>query len=462
MKGVHHLSDQERFPSLTESGRKMLNRLREHEHAPNYNYACGDQLSIEGLERVRAYDRELNSSRKGWGKDEVPDWVLNFAERCLIDVPYYRRVGGSAADFLNLPTCSRKNLESEQWAFVPDTQSLDDMLIYYTSGTTGNSFYVLSHPDVSSMYLPALEFALSKVGIKIEGGPDRVFAINVCAQTSTLTYATVSSYFDGAGYAKINLNPNEWKTGEDVVKFIDDLQPEIFTGDPLAFIALTKLSLQTKPKALVSSAMTLMPALKLELEKHFACPVIDVYSMNESRFIAACYETKKYEIIPHDLFVEILDEAGNSCASGVRGEITLTCARNPFLPLLRYRTGDFATLNFDSHTPTLLDFEGRQPTTFINMEGKMINNIDVTHALQPFPIGQFSLHQYEDQSLIFKMRGGELNLAEIETALLKLFGDHQQLIIEALNEADTRNGKIIQYSSDINGSGLSNTEIAFQ
>ncbi len=461
MKGVHHLSDPERFPALSETGRKMLNRLREHQNAPHYNYACGDQLSIEGLDRVRNYGIELNNTRIPWYQGETPDWVLNFAERCLIDVPFYRRNGGRVDGFVNLPTCSRKDLENEQWSFVPDSQTLDEMLVYYTSGTTGNSFYVLSHPEVSSMYLPALEFALSKVGVKIEGGADRVFAINICAQTSTLTYATVSTYFGGAGYAKINLNPNDWKADDDAAKFINDLQPEIFTGDPIAFIALTKFDLQIKPKALVSSAMTLMPALKQVLEKHFDCPVLDVYSMNESRFIAASCDTENFEITPHDLFVEILDERGNPCAAGVRGEITLTCNRNPFLPLLRYRTGDFAALKFDNNTPTLFGFEGRQPTTFINPEGKIINNIDVTFVLQAFPIGQFSLHQFEDKSLIFKMRGSDIDEKEIEVSLKKLFGENQQLMIEDLREDDTRNGKILQYSSDITDLDLNNSEMAF-
>jgi phenylacetate-CoA ligase len=335
------------------------------------------------------------------------------------------------------------------------------MLVYYTSGTTGKSFYVLSHPEVSSMYLPALEFALTRVGVKIDGGPERVFAINVCAQSSTLTYATVSTYFGGAGYVKINLNPNEWKDAQDAVKFINDLQPEIYTGDPIAFLALAKLDVKVKPKALVSSAITLMPALKADFEGHFGCPVIDVYSMNESRFIAASFDAKNYEIIPHDLYVEILDSEGNPCAPSSRGEVTLTCARNPFLPLLRYRTGDFAALNFDSEYPALIDFEGRQPIVFINTKDKLINNIDITNSLEPFPIGQFSLHQNEDKSLVFKMRGGDIDEGEISNVLLNLFGETQQLTIEPLGDDETSNGKILPYTSDLENLGF-NSEIAFQ
>src|SRR5262249_29683526 len=126
----------------------------------------------------------------------------------------------------------------------------------------GKEFNILSHPEVSSKYLVKLRYALARAGVELDGGAGRVFAINVCAQSSTLTYATLSSYLNEAGYVKINLNPKEWRSEDDIVKFIDDCQPEIFMGDPISFIALARLPLQTKPKALVSSAMTLMPALK--------------------------------------------------------------------------------------------------------------------------------------------------------------------------------------------------------
>jgi phenylacetate-CoA ligase len=460
MKGVRFLNEAERYPLLTDDGRKLLKWMQEHPNAPKYNYQCGDQLTGEMLERVRAYEDQLRSSKNSWASGETPDWVLNFAERCLLDVPFYRRRGGRAEDFSSLPACRRKDLENEQWAFVPDSQSLDDLIMYYTSGTTGKPFYILSHPEVSSKYLVKLRSALEKVGVRLEGGTGRVSIITPCAQSSSLTYATVSSFLGEAGFVKINLNPSEWRNSDDAAKFIDDCNTEIFSGDPLSFLALAKLPLQTRPKALVSSAMTLMPALKRELEERYQCPVVDAYSMNESRFIAAKIE-HDYDIIAPDLFVEILDEEGNPLPAGVRGEITLTCNRNPFLPLLRYRTGDYAALSFEGGSPRLREFEGRQPVLFINAQGQAINNIEVTYALEPFPLSQFSLHQNRDQSLLLKLRGNSVDEKRIEAALKKLFGAAQVLTIADLLEAETRNGKVLQYTSDITDLKISEVEMAF-
>ena len=460
MSRSQSLTDEERFPLLTEKGRRMLERLREHPNAPRYNHRCGDLLTREALERVHDYESELRTAERGWRPGDVPAWVKEFAATCLADVPFYRRRGGTPDDFFALPTCGREDLAHEPWSFVPDSQPLGEMVVYDTSGTSSRPIYIMSHPEVSSMYLPSLRAALGYCGVTLEGGSDRVSIVTVCAQSQTFTYATLSSYLDGAGYVKVNLNPKDWRDPDDRALFLDSCEPEIYTGDPISFLALAKLPLKTRPKALVSSAMTLLAGLKRDLEDHFQCPVLDVYSMSESRFIAVS-SGREYRIIPHDLFVEALDPEGNSCPPGARGEIVLTGGRNPFLPLLRYRTGDHAALEFRGLLPVLVDFEGRRPTVFMNTRGRIINNIDVTHALKPFPIGQFSLHQNADLSLVFRMREGRADEAEVRAALLDLFGPEQAVEIGELTEDLLSAGKVLQYTSDIDEMSFERSELQF-
>jgi len=71
--------------------------------------------------------------------------------------------------------------------------------------------------------------------------------------------------------------------------------------------------------------------------------VLEVYALTEAGIIAVKSD-RGHAILPHDLYVEVLDDDGVPCPEGVRGEVTLTGGRNPFLPLLRFRTGDFASL----------------------------------------------------------------------------------------------------------------------
>src|SRR5260370_1170624 len=139
---------------------------------------------------------------------------------------------------------------------------------------------------------------------------------------------------------------------------------------------LMQIPLRVRPKALISSAMTLLPGLQQQLEAHFGCPVLDIYSLCECRFIAARLPTSHqnnfddaFEIIPHDIFVEVLDEQGRLCAPGERGEITLTAGRNPFQAMLRYRTDDFAAMQRIHGGALPVPFKAIEPTGFIRTEG---------------------------------------------------------------------------------------------
>jgi phenylacetate-CoA ligase len=455
------LPDDQRFPLLGESGRRLLERLWEHPAAPRYNFRCGDQLTGAGLARVRAYEQELNAAEPRWAHGGPPAWAGDYAAWCLREVPFYRKRGGPADDFMALPTCDRADLSREPWSFVPDGQALDEMIVYDSTGTTGSPLYVPSHAEVSAKYLPALRAALARQGVALEGGPDRVAIMTVCAQDYTLTYATVSAFLGEAAYVKINLNPNDWRDAEDRVRFIDDCQPEIFSSDPLAFAALARLPIAARPKALVSSAMTLLPGMRRQLEAHFDCPVIDVYSLCESRFIAARRQDA-FEVIPHDIFVEILDAEGRLCQPGERGEITLTGGRNPFQAMLRYRTDDYAAMEWRDGRPLLVQFEGRQPTVLVDRQGRLVNNINVTHALKGFALAQFSLHQFADGSLRLRMRGEMAEAAGVRKALLGLFGQGQELAIESLTDAEARGGKVIQYTNDLAAASLAQGDFSFR
>ena len=435
----------------------MLERLREHPHAPRWSFPCGDRLTKAFCEKVAAFETGLRQgpAGSGWtGAGTVPDWLAPFVERCLRDVPFYRRTIGSSSRFDEIPTCGRGDLGREPWAFVPDNQPLDELLAYYTSGTTGNAVSILSHPVTAGSYLAALRVILGRADIEFGADSARVAIAQICAQSATFTHATIMSYLAGAGYVKVNLNPHEWRNLADPVRFLDEIAPEILTGDPVAFMALSSLPVTLRPKALVSSAMTLMPGLRLHLERHFGCPVFDLYSLNESRFIAVAGRAG-HQVLPHDVFIEILDHQGRPCSPGVRGEIVLSCPRNPFLPLLRYRTGDFAALDWIDGTPVLQGLEGRAPTVFLTGSGEVVNSIDVTRVLRDLPMAQFTLAQNAGGGLVFEYRGSETLEPAIRVALEETFGEDIDMKIDILPDSALANGKAVTYTSAVPAEQLS-------
>jgi phenylacetate-CoA ligase len=438
------LTDEERHPLIAPEGRRTLGWLLQHPRAPLWNHRCGDRLTREGLRRVRAFARSLAAPRLPCAPGTAPAWAERLARRCLAKVPFYRRRGGDPRRFAELPACSRADLAREPWAFVPDGQPLEDLIVYSTSGTTGHPLEVLSHPVVSSLYLPLLGAALATRGVPLESGPGRLAIALVCAQRATYTYASVSAYLGGAGFCKVNLDPAAWRDEADRAAFLDDTAPAIVSGDPVSLAALAALPLAHRPRAIVSTATALADGLRAALETRFGCPVLDLYSMNECRLIAVA-APGGHAVLAHDVHVEVLRPDGSPCAPGERGEVTLSSGRNPFLHLLRYRTGDHAALDVHGPRPLLLGLEGRRPVRFVGADGRAVNSVDVSVALRPFALARFTLHQGADRALALATAGAGPGEAVLRGALRVLFGE----LPLAIGRIDDAAAKVTQYTSDL-------------
>jgi phenylacetate-CoA ligase len=156
----------------------------------------------------------------------------------------------------------------------------------------------------------------------------------------------------------------------------------------------------------------------------------------------------EFSLLQHRLYVEIVDPWGRPCAPGERGEIVVTGGFNRYVPMLRYRTGDYASMEFRNRTPILKGLEGRSPVVFQGQQGQRINNIDVTLALWPLSIPQFRLHQNADRSLKLSHRG-MADPQAVREIIEKLFGAGQVLEIERIADDAVPAGKLMQYTTDL-------------
>lgn len=421
----------------------LLHRLTEHEAAPRFNYRCGDMLDEAGLAAVRAFETRLHTEPVGYGHRQPPEWVHELAWRATRTVPHYREFGSYGGEFEALPLFGREVLAVRPESLVPDDVPLDPMIVYYTSGTTESSVLIPSHPSVSSMVLPLLRRALETRGVALQGGPNRVALCLVGDRHQTLTYACLSSYLGGAGFVKVNLNPGDWNQPADRVAYLEAMDPEVYTGDPVSFLHLAELGLKTRPKALVSSALALSLAVREQLEGHFGCPVLDIYSLSEARFLTVA-TPRGHRLLAPDVYLEIVDEQGSPVEPGRRGEIVVTTGRNPYQPLLRYRTGDFGCLEWVGSQPFLVGLEGREPVLFNHRDGGQVNNIDVTAAWQDLALTQFHLHQSADGQLKLVYRG-QVAEPELRSRLSQALGDWP-MVFERLEGPMT--GKLVRYSRE--------------
>ena len=443
-------TDAERFPHLSEAGATLLKFMREHPNAPRYRNHSGHRLLEADLAELRAHADEVAQCNVDPRADLNRAWQVDFVQRALRHVPYYRRYGSMPTQLAHLATIDRGTLARDVAAFVPDDLPLDRLINFRTTGLTGQPLLIASHPLVAARYLAFHQRALRRFGIELQSGPGTVGVVLVGWQQRCFTYVSVTPLLGDCGLAKINLHQDDWRDSADQGQYLDALVPEIITGDPLSLGVLLELPFNHRPRALMSTSMSLTDGLRLALEARFQCPVLDLYSLNEVGPVA-CFDPRlgAHVLLQHRLVVEIVDADGEPLGGGERGEVTLTGGFNFCMPLLRYRTGDHAALEQRDGEWVLVGLSGRAPVRFRRDDGIYLNNIDVTHALKPHTMAQYSLVQRADASFDFSVYGPMLaDMAGIETALKDVLGENCVLRTRHVREVCD---KVVQYRSDFPG-----------
>ncbi|HMW05711.1 MAG TPA: hypothetical protein PK079_05905 [Leptospiraceae bacterium] len=403
-----------RLPLIQEENLPLLYKLKEHEHAPNWNYTCGDRLTKEDVIQINHFAERLRRERDKIQKDvpeEVLSWILDLKEFVLIFKENIKNLD-IKKDFEKIRCMSREDIAKGLENIIPTNVSLDRLIVNSTSGTTGHPIITPNHPVAIGAYTPLLLYALEKHKVKPVFTKDNVGCMLVCAQKETAVYSTIVPMLNGTGFAKINLDESSWKTKESCQAYIEEFSPEILTGDPFSFAELINIQFNNyNPKAIVSTSMEMSPSLRKKLEDRFKVPVIDYYSLNETGPIAySCpIHSEEFHILPTDIFIEITDLNGNRLSEDTSGDITITGGRNPYIPLLRYKTGDRAKIKWNQcecgeSTPRLYDLETRKQVLFYNKDHVRINPIDITRILKRYPILQYEFKQLKDLKCNLKIR----------------------------------------------------------
>ena len=283
---------------------------------------------------------------------------------------------------------------------VPDDVPLDRMIVYRTAGTTGHALLVPQDALAVACYLPLLNLALARYGVNTRFSSGDTACFLVGSQRHTVTYPTVMFGWGGAGFAKLNLFADDWPDINARADYFRHFAPRLLTGDPLSFADMLEAGIGGAPHALVTTAVAMSPALKSRLQAAYGCPVVDWYSLTETGPLGyVCPRGPGYHWLPHDVYIETLDEAGLPTRG--RGEITVTGGRNPYIPLLRYRTGDWGRIDFapcpcGDPMPRLMELEGRVPVRFRSGNGDRIGTQDVATVLRRYPLVQHSFEQADD------------------------------------------------------------------
>ncbi len=456
----------EHTPLIKPSWAALISKMKDHPSAPIWNSHYGDRLTIEDLSVVNSFGDSLWKKRSPgqWAAGIPSPAIMEKMKLLLPEVPAFRTRPGAEYDlekgWTEVPFMSREDLARRPGMFIPDGADIKRIVIFNTAGTTGHAIKVVQHPVGACSYEPMVDFVLRRHGLSPEWNDSMVATILVGAQNHTVTCATVVTSWGGAGFIKINLKSSEWPHAGAADEYSHAMNPFFLNGDPISFAEMLKQGISYRPKAIISTAVAMAAGLKKELREFYRCPVIDWYSSNETGPIAyTCPEDDGFHILPHDIYIEIAGPDGNPLPHGERGEIVITGGRNPFLPLLRYRMGDFGYIDISPCScgdpmPRIRGLEGRIPVLLRKGDGSLINPVDISQSLKRFSYVQHRFIQRRDLSCELILRPVSMDSKPDEklviSALENVLGGLPLTVMfdEGLG-MDSRGGKVIPFVSEL-------------
>lgn len=186
---------------------------------------------------------------------------------------------------------------------------------------------------------------------------------------------------------------------------IEKFNPNFGHGYPSAFVKISellkakKLNFELFGISLVSEGFN---EIQREIiEKRFKCPARGFFGHSER----ACFATEKkeipgvYEVALTYGLIEILDKNGKNCKIEEEGEIICTGFINKGMPLIRYKTGDYATVNKikNNVVTEIKNIKGRWGKDFVYDKNR--NSIPTTainiHSKEQYEFKYIQLQQNE-------------------------------------------------------------------
>ena len=400
-------SDAERFPSLDPSGRERLDALRHHAYAPAWSHACGDLLTGDDHTALAVWAREVPALAAAAGA-EPPDWLRAETERLARVVPHLRRLG--VRDWDDVPTIARADLARGVAEFVPLDVPLDRVVQGTSSGSTGSALVIPWHPVDIAKDLALLDLLLGGIGVEWREDPSRMGLLSVVDQEQAFTYASAMTLRGGQSMSRVSLHPSAWSGGDARRAFLTAADPQVVTGSALTLQTYAALDLPCSPLALVSGAVDLSTPARAHLETTLGAPVLDLYGLREVGPVACEVAAGAgHVIVPRRAWVEVVDVDGRRVDDGIPGEITVSSIENPYLPLLRYRTGDRGALVGSGAQRRIVGLEGRSAVTFAAAGGRRVQSVELTQQLQRFGARAWAVEQDPAGGVTARCLGGDLD-----------------------------------------------------
>ncbi len=306
----------------------------------------------------------------------------------------------------SLPLISKQDLIERPDAFLNPSYPVAEAWLRPTSGTTGPPVDVYFSPEfaVEFQYFTAQRIAWLAGALTDEVRRRDTF----CLALFDNKYLPDRVWPALDGDTGLTLRPIYDETDPAapgrLVGLLEEHRPAILSAKPNLLEAIFDLD-GTQDAAtrydlrLVTCGGADLPRdLRDEAQRRLGTPIVDAYGLSEfGIFASECRLRQGLHVYADTVIAEVLDDAGRVTREGA-GEVVLSGLVNAAMPLLRYRTGDFAEITTapcgcGRRGPRLLDIDGRRFLNFKLADGSQVSPTNFAALFKEFPIREFRLTQ---------------------------------------------------------------------
>ena len=307
--------------------------------------------------------RAVTDTCDGPVTDELFDayrlWQLQKTVKLVCEEsPFYRRLYQAAGvtpgdirclqDLKKLPFTTSSDLQNNPYRFLCTSQSeIEKPVTFFSSGSVGQKKRVFfSRMDIQRI----MDFLPCGMHTVIDPGEGRVQVFLQNSQgrgTGEILARSLRLYGMQSWTSDLQ------DSTEDIFRLASENQVNVWFGDALTILRASRILAQEHDlrrfgMQCIFLTMTNIPdSMVQDLTDIWGCRVSTHYGLTEAGWGLAvdCEVCRGYHYNELDHIIEIVDpETGAPLPYGATGEVVLTTIARDCMPLLRYRTGDIASL----------------------------------------------------------------------------------------------------------------------
>lgn len=372
-------------------------------------------LRLQGV-RVYRQTRKLLKESQYWDEDRLIEYQMaklrGMLQHCAANVPYYRglfhQVGFDpnrvrhVGDLACLPTLDKDTVRSNSTDLLAENVAESKRTYYTTGGTMGKPLGLYGLRGAAWRERAFMETQWARVGFKCSK-LRAVLKGDIIGNKSHWMYNVREN---AIAFSNFHMTPEVVADYAAVMKRFRIQFLHTYPSAALDFARLLKDANISPPrfKVLLLGSENLYPGQRRALEDFYGCRVYTWYGHSENLVLAGeCEVSNCGHVFPEYGVVEIIKEDGlPATEEGETGELVGTTLNNPMMPLLRYRTGDWAVIGPKTcacgrNYRLLSETRGRWLQEMLI--GKWNNRISITalnmHSSIFDNVAQFQFHQRE-------------------------------------------------------------------